>query len=105
MVAIAQRISQDKAHKARRFRFATKCLTEETTMRKSILAVLGAVLVSASSFQFAGAAEHHQVRHIHKGDRAAITQQFRRANDSVISPSAAPEYYEGHGLSAPAGRS
>jgi hypothetical protein len=74
-------------------------------MRKIILTVLGAVLVAASSLQIAGAAEHHHARHIHKGDRAAITQHFRRANDSVISPSAAPEYFEGHGLSAPAGRS
>jgi len=41
---------------------------------------------------------------VHKVDRAAARQQFRNANDSVISPSAAHEY-EGHGLSAPAGRS
>jgi hypothetical protein len=74
-------------------------------MRKAILTVLGATLVSASSLQIAGATEHHHVRHTHKVDRAAISQQFRRANDSVISPSAAPQYYEGHGLSAPAGRS
>jgi hypothetical protein len=74
-------------------------------MRRPILTALGAVLVAAASLQIAAAAEHHHVRHIHKEDRAVITQQFRRANDSVISPSAPPEYYEGHGLSAPAGRS
>ena len=74
-------------------------------MRKAILTVLGATLVSASTPQIAGAIEHHHVRHTHKADRAEISQQFRRANDAVISPSPAPEYYEGHGLSAPAGRS
>ena len=74
-------------------------------MRKAIITILGATLVLASSLQIAGATEYHHARHIHKVDRAAIYQQFRRANESVISPPAAPEYYEGHGLSAPAGRS
>jgi hypothetical protein len=74
-------------------------------MRRTILTVLGAVLISASSLEIAAAAERHHVRHTHKVGRAAVTEQFRRANDSVISPSVAPEYYEGHGFSAPAGRS
>ena len=73
-------------------------------MRRTILIVLGAVLISASSLEIAAAAEHHQVSHTHKLDRATVTEQFRRANNSVVSPSVAPEYYEGHGLSAPAGR-
>jgi hypothetical protein len=74
-------------------------------MRRTILTVLGVVLVSVSSLELATAAEHHQVRRTHKMDHAAVTEQFRRANDSVISPSVAPEYFEGHGFSAPAGRS
>lgn len=74
-------------------------------MRRTILIVLGAVMISGSSLEIAAAAEHHQLSHTHKLDRASVTEQFRRANNSVISPSAAPEYYEGHGLSAPAGRS
>ena len=74
-------------------------------MRRTILIVLGVVLISASSLEIAAAAEHHQVRRTHKMDHAAVTEQFRRANGSVISPSVSPEYYEGHGFSAPAGRS
>jgi len=73
-------------------------------MRRTILIVLGAVLISACSLEIAAASEHHQVSRTHKLDRAAVSEQFRRANNSVISPSVAPEYYEGHGLSAPAGR-
>jgi hypothetical protein len=71
-------------------------------MQKTILTVLGAALISASTLQIAAAADRHH--HVHKGDRAATRQQFRNANDSIISRSAAHEY-EGHGLSAPAGRS
>ena len=71
-------------------------------MRKTILTVLGAALISAATVQIAGAAERHHVR---KVDRAAASQQFRNTNDSVVSPSAAQEYYVGHGISAPAGRS
>jgi hypothetical protein len=74
-------------------------------MRRIILTVLGVLLISASSLEIAAAAEHHQVRRTHKMDHAAVTEQFRRANGSVISPSVSPEYYEGHGFSAPAGRS
>ncbi len=74
-------------------------------MRKTILTILGVTLVSASSLHIAGATEHHHVRHLRTVNRAVITQQFRNAHDSMASPSVAPEYYEGHGLSAPAGRS
>jgi uncharacterized membrane-anchored protein len=69
-------------------------------MRRTILTVLGALLISASSLEVAAAAQFHQANHSHK----QVTEQFRRANNSVVSPSVAPEYYEGHGLSAPAGR-
>ena len=71
-------------------------------MRMNILTVLGAAVISAATVQIAGVAERHHVR---KVDRAAASQQFRNANDSVVSPSAAQEYYVGHGISAPAGRS
>jgi len=46
----------------------------------------------------------------HKSDRARVhaTEQFRKANDSVISPSVEQQdlsdYSEGHVISAPAGR-
>jgi hypothetical protein len=73
-------------------------------MRRTILTVFGAVLISTFSLEIAAAADHQKVRHTHELDRAAVTEQFRRANASVISPSIAPEYYEGHGFSAPAGR-
>src|SRR5258708_26006511 len=101
MIYIVQRMSPYKAHKVRRFCLATKC-PREITMRKTILTALGAALISASTLQIAAAADRHH--HVHKVDRAAASQQFRNANDSVVSPSAAHEY-EGHGLSAPAGRS
>jgi hypothetical protein len=69
-------------------------------MRKTVLTLLGVTLISASTLQIAGAAEHHHVR---KAPRTAETQQLRNANASIISPAAAPDY-SGHGLSAPAGR-
>jgi hypothetical protein len=74
-------------------------------MRKAILGILAATLVSMSPLQLARATEHHHVRHLHRVNRAVVTQQFRNAHDSVVSPFVAPEYYEGYGLSAPAGRS
>jgi hypothetical protein len=74
-------------------------------MPKAILYILDATLVLACSLQLAGATEHHHIRHLHSVKRALITQQFQNAHDSVISPSVAPQNFEGHGLSAPAGRS
>jgi hypothetical protein len=74
-------------------------------MRRTILTVLGVALISASSLEIAAATERHEARRTHKMDRAAVTEQFRRANGSVIAPSASPECCEGHGFSAPAGRS
>ena len=75
-------------------------------MRKTILTVLGATLVVASLMQTAVAAEHHRA---HKTDRAPVSagQQFRNANDQVPLSSQAEqdfEYWQGHGMSAPAGR-
>jgi hypothetical protein len=58
-------------------------------MRKTILTVLGAVLVVASTAQLATAAEHHHAR---KMVRAPVGEQFRNANNSVASP-AQPGWY------------
>jgi hypothetical protein len=49
-------------------------------MRKSILTVLAASLMAASTMQMASAAEH---RHAGKAERAAVSQQFRNANNAV----------------------
>jgi hypothetical protein len=103
MFGIGRRISNIR-RTARQFRLKTRCLIRENPMRRTILTVLGAMLISASSLEIAAAAEHHHVSHTHKLDRAAASEHFRRASNSVISPSVAPDYYEGHGLSAPAGR-
>jgi hypothetical protein len=54
--------------------------------------------------QIASAAERHHARH---ASRATVSEQFRNANDAVLWPvpvSRGAEYYDGHGLSAPAGR-
>jgi hypothetical protein len=75
-------------------------------MRKTVLTVLGALLMVGSTVQIAAAAG----RHAHKSDRARLhaTEQFRRANDSLVSPSVEQQdlsdYSEGHVISAPAGR-
>jgi hypothetical protein len=55
-------------------------------MRKTILAVLGASLIAASSVQMAAAAEHHHGR---RADRAPTCQKFHNANDSTAWPSTA----------------
>jgi hypothetical protein len=75
-------------------------------MRKTVLTILGAVLIGGSTVQVAAAAE----RHTRKAHRAPVSasQQFRNANDSWVRPSAAAERYwsdysEGHVISAPAG--
>lgn len=72
-------------------------------MRKTILVVLGATLVAATTVQMTAAAEHHRS---HKADRAPVStsQKFRNANANA--PLAAqPDWsrYSG-GFSAPAGR-
>ena len=75
-------------------------------MRKAVLTILGALLIVGPTVQLAAAAE----RHIHRSDRAGVvaTGQFRKANDSMISPSVEQQdlsdYSEGHVISAPACR-
>jgi hypothetical protein len=58
-------------------------------MRKTILTVLGAALLVASTAQLATAAEHNRAR---KPVRAPISEQFRNANNSVASPAQPGRY-------------
>ena len=75
-------------------------------MRKTVLTVLGALLIAGSTVQMTAAAE----RHTRKADRAPVStsQRFRNANDSLAWPSAEQQswsdYSEGHVMSAPAGQ-
>jgi hypothetical protein len=50
-------------------------------MRKTVLTILGTLLVAGSAVQMATASEHH----VHKAYRAPIatSQQFRNANNSI----------------------
>jgi hypothetical protein len=74
----------------------------ETTMRKTILTILGASLIIASTAQIAAAAEHHRAH------RAPVSEQFRNSNAYVapgnVNIVPQPDYsrYSG-GISAPAG--
>jgi hypothetical protein len=70
-------------------------------MKKTILTVLAATLMVASTAQIAPAAEHHHTR---KVVRAPVSDQFRNANNAVAQPSTYSDYTDGHALSAPAGR-
>jgi hypothetical protein len=76
-------------------------------MRKTVLALLGALLVVASTIQTAAAAG----RHARKAARVPVpaTQQVRNAYGSAAWPYVAQpdwfsNYSEGHVISAPAGR-
>jgi hypothetical protein len=79
---------------------------KETTMRKTVRTILGTLLIVGSTVQLAAAAE----RHTHQSDRARVlaAEQFRKANDSLISPAVEQQdlsdYSEGHVISAPAGQ-
>jgi hypothetical protein len=88
----------------RKPRFTKNNAQKESTMRKTILSVIGASAVAILTAQTAVASEQHHVR---KTDRATTTEQFRNSNAY-----AAPAYetvqpdwsrYSG-GISAPAGR-
>jgi hypothetical protein len=80
--------------------------SKDTTMRKTILSILAASLVVMSAVQTAAAGG----RYTHKSDyaRAAASQQFRSADDSLASPAVEQQdwsdYSEGHVISAPAGQ-
>jgi hypothetical protein len=75
-------------------------------MRKTVLTILGALLIAGSTVQMTAAAE----RHVRKADRTPIptSQQFRNANDSLawrsVEQQSLSDYSEGHVISAPAGR-
>ena len=75
-------------------------------MRKTVLTILGALLIAGSTVQMTAAAE----RHTRKADHVPVStsQQFRNANDSLTWPSAEQQglsdYSEGHVISAPAGQ-
>jgi hypothetical protein len=72
-------------------------------MRKTILTILGAALMAASTVPMAAAGEHPHERKLH---RAQWTAQFRNANNSVrraVQPGWYSDYTEGHVISAPAG--
>jgi len=75
-------------------------------MRKTILTVLGAALITASAMQMASAAEHRT----HRAHRAPVTtnEQFRDSNAYAAPQPEWPGYgydgYYSHGFSAPAGR-
>jgi len=76
-------------------------------MRKTILAILGAALLAASTVQITVAAEHHKAR---KADRALapVSEPFRNSNAYYGWPSPSVESgwsrYENGAMSAPAGR-
>ena len=71
-------------------------------MRKTVLTTLGALLITAMTAQIATAAQPHHARKA----QAATSQQFRNANNSVVSAPATSSglgVYSG-GWSAPAGQ-
>ena len=72
-------------------------------MKKTILAVLAASLMTASTMTMAAAAERHHTR---KVSRAAASEEFRNANNAIAwpaQPNWVSDYTEGHVISAPAG--
>ena len=62
-------------------------------MRKTVLTLVGAALIAASSVQVASAATNHRARKV---------QQFRNANAAVVVVPDSSYVYSG-GWSAPAG--
>ena len=67
-------------------------------MRKTLLTVLTAALIAASTSQIASATERH---HAHKAGRVVASEPFRNANNSVAAPVQSGWAYGGY--SAPAG--
>jgi hypothetical protein len=67
-------------------------------MRKTLLTVLTAALIAASTSQIASATERH---HAHKAGRVVAGEPFRNANNSVAAPVQSGWAYSGY--SAPAG--
>ncbi len=72
-------------------------------MRKTILTILGAALIVATSVQFAAAAQRHRGK---ATTRAVIGQQQTRHFDAYAAwpaPQVQPDSYPYSGWSAPAG--
>ena len=70
-------------------------------MRKTVLTILGAVLIAGSAAQLATASARQYRAPV------AASQQFRNANNAVAwpaQPNWVSDYSEGHVISAPAGR-
>jgi hypothetical protein len=76
-------------------------------MRKTILTILGAALLAASTVQIVAAAERHKARRVDRAP-APVAEPYRNANDAYgwVAPSAQPGWsrYENGAMSAPAGR-
>ena len=75
-------------------------------MKKTVLTVLAAALMVASTAQFASAGERHHVR---KAVQAPVSEHVRNANNFVAPAQPAysysySDYGDGHAISAPAGR-
>jgi hypothetical protein len=75
-------------------------------MRKTILTIVGAALLAASTVQIAAAAEHHKVRKLYR-EPAPASDTFRNSNAYYGWPAPAQSdwsRYSGGAISAPAGR-
>ena len=86
-------------------------------MQKTVLAILGAVLLAGSALQAASAKEIRQHHHVHKAQRpVAISQPFGNSNAAIWSAPiseptwyaprvepGSPNYYHDEALSPPAG--
>jgi hypothetical protein len=72
-------------------------------VQKTILTILAASLIAASTFHVAEAAERHRTHKVVHVPAAA--DRFRNARDAVVWPESPPsiQYTEGHVISAPAG--
>jgi hypothetical protein len=79
-------------------------------MRKTILTLLGSVLLVASVAQAASATQLHRDRRVASNPAPLTQQQFRDSSASVWTPVEpswsgwSPSGYYSHGYSAPAGR-
>lgn len=81
-------------------------------MRKTILTILAAALLAASTVQIAAAAERHKVHKVYRAP-APVTDQYRNADAYYVEPAPVPpdwsrydewSRYQNGALSAPAGR-
>jgi hypothetical protein len=68
-------------------------------MRKTILTVLAATLMVASTIQFAAASEHHRA---HKVIHASAVDRFRDSNNAIAQPPQPQPYWPYSGYALPA---